>query len=134
VTQVTKTGFAFVFHRVTGGPLFPVEERAVPPRDVPGEQAWPTQPFPLKPPPFARQSMRPDELTDVTPDSRAFCAKLMEGAVLGGLYTPIGLRPTILFPGTNGGVAAPLTMKACMDCHGAKRAALACNACHELGQ
>lgn len=103
VAQVTKTGFVFVFHRVTGEPLFPVEERAVPPSEVPGEQAWPTKPFPLQPPPFARQSMRPDELTDVTPESRAFCAKLMEGAVLGGLYTPIGLRPTILFPGTNGG-------------------------------
>lgn len=103
VAQVTKTGFVFLFHRVTGEPLYPIEERPVPPSEVPGEQAWPTQPFPLKPPPFARQGMRPDELTDVTPESRAFCAKLMDGAVLGSLYTPIGLRPTILFPGTNGG-------------------------------
>lgn len=103
VAQVAKTGFVFLFHRVTGEPLFPIEERPVPPSEVPGEHAWPTQPIPLKPPPFARQSMRPDELTDVTAESRAFCGKLMQGAVLGTLYTPIGLKPTILFPGTNGG-------------------------------
>ncbi len=103
VAQVTKTGFAFVFDRVTGKPLFEIEERDVPASETPGEQAWPTQPHPLKPPPFARQSMRPDELTDITPESKAYCAGLMEGAAFGGLYTPIGLKPTILFPGTNGG-------------------------------
>jgi quinoprotein glucose dehydrogenase len=103
VVQVTKTGFVFVFDRVSGKPLFDIEERPVPPSEVPGEQAYPTQPFPLKPPPFARQSFRREELTDVTEESRAFCAKLLEGAVIGSLYTPIGLRPTILFPGTNGG-------------------------------
>ncbi len=103
VAQVTKTGFTFVFDRSTGKPLFDIEEKSVPASEVPGEQPWPSQPFPLKPPPFARQSMRPEELTDVTPQSRAFCEKLVEGAVFGGLYTPIGPRPTVLFPGTNGG-------------------------------
>ena len=58
VAQVTKTGFRFVFDRVTGKPLFDIEERPVPASEVPGEQAWPTQPLPVKPPPFARQSMR----------------------------------------------------------------------------
>ena len=48
-------GFLFVFDRVTGQPLWPIEERAVPKSDVPGEEAWPTQPFPTKPAPFARQ-------------------------------------------------------------------------------
>jgi quinoprotein glucose dehydrogenase len=103
VAQVTKTGFTFVFDRMTGKPLFDIVERPVPASDVPGEQPWATQPFPVKPPPYARQSMTRDELTDVTPESRAYCAKLIEGAVFGSLYTPIGLKPTVLFPGTNGG-------------------------------
>ncbi|MCW5982195.1 MAG: pyrroloquinoline quinone-dependent dehydrogenase [Bryobacteraceae bacterium] len=103
VAQITKMGFTFLFHRVTGKPLFEIEERRVPASEVPGEQAWPTQPFPVKPPPYARQGMTREELTDVTPESRAFCEKLIEDAVLGSLYTPIGLKPTVLFPGTNGG-------------------------------
>ena len=103
VVQVTKTGFTFVFDRVTGKPLFPIEERKVPASEIPGEEAYATQPFPVKPPPYARQGMRPEELTDVTPESRAYCAKLIEGAAFGSLFTPIGLKPTVLFPGTNGG-------------------------------
>ncbi|MCU1275299.1 MAG: quiA 2 [Bryobacterales bacterium] len=103
VAQVTKTGFTFVFERKTGKPLFDIVERAVPGSEVPGEQASPTQPVPVKPPPYARQKMTRDELTDVTPESRAYCAKLMEGAVLANIFTPIGLKPTVLFPGTNGG-------------------------------
>ena len=55
VAQPTKQGFLFVFDRVTGQPLWPIEERAVPKSDVPGEESWPTQPFPTMPPPFARQ-------------------------------------------------------------------------------
>ncbi len=103
VAQVTKTGFTFVFDRVSGQPLFPIEERKVPPSEIPGEEAYPTQPFPVKPPPYARQGMRADELTGVTPESRAFCAKLVDGAVFGSIFTPIGAKPTVLFPGTNGG-------------------------------
>jgi quinoprotein glucose dehydrogenase len=103
VAQVTKTGFTYLFERSTGTPLFPIEEVAVPKSDVPGEASSPTQPRPLKPPPFVRHRMTAEELTDVTPESRAYCAKLMQGALLGDLFTPIGLQPTILFPGTNGG-------------------------------
>ena len=103
VAQVTKTGFTFLFDRVSGRPLFSIEEKAFPPSEVPGEQAWPTQPVPVKPPPFARQSMAAEELTSVTPESRSFCAELIEGARLGSIFTPIGLKPTIIFPGTNGG-------------------------------
>jgi quinoprotein glucose dehydrogenase len=103
VAQVTKTGFTFLFERTTGKPLFDIVERPVPASLVPGEQAFPTQPVPVKPPPYTRQKMTRDELTDVTPESRAYCAKLMEGAVLGDIFTPIGLKPTVLFPGTNGG-------------------------------
>ncbi len=103
VAQVTKTGFTFVFERTTGKPLFDIVEKPVPASDVPGESAYPTQPFPVKPAPFTRQSFRAEDLTDVTPESRAYCAKLIEGANFGTLFTPIGLKPTVLFPGTNGG-------------------------------
>lgn len=103
VAQVTKTGFTFVFDRVTGKPLFDIQEVPVPASEVEGEKAWPTQPKPVKPLPYARQSMRREELTDVTPESHAYCAKLLEGAVIGDIYTPVGLKPTLLFPGTNGG-------------------------------
>ncbi|MBI3209035.1 MAG: pyrroloquinoline quinone-dependent dehydrogenase [Candidatus Solibacter usitatus] len=102
VAQVTKTGFTFLFERATGKPIFEIKETKVPPSLVPGEAAFPTQPIPVKPPPFARQSMLPSELTTI-PESRDFCAKLVEGAVYGSLYTPIGEKPTVLFPGTNGG-------------------------------
>lgn len=103
VAQITKTGLTFLFDRYTGKPLFDIEEKSVPPSDVPGEHVWPSQPFPLKPPPYARQSMRADELTDVTPESQAYCKKLLGDAVPGSLYTPLGLRPTLLFPGADGG-------------------------------
>jgi glucose dehydrogenase len=103
VAQVTKTGFTFVFNRVTGEPVFPVEEFAAPNSEVPGESAYASQPRPLKPPPYARQSMTAGELTDVSPETRAYCAKLMEGANLAPIFTPLGLSKTILFPGTNGG-------------------------------
>ena len=62
VAHAGKTGFLYVFDRVTGEPLWPIEERAVPKSDVPGEQAWPTQPFPTKPPPFARQTFTVDDV------------------------------------------------------------------------
>jgi quinoprotein glucose dehydrogenase len=103
VAQVTKTGFTFLFDRVTGKPLFEIEERPAGKSEVEGEQAWPTQPHPLKPPPYARQGMRPDELSNVTPESHAYCAKLAEGATFADIYTPVGLHKTVLFPGTNGG-------------------------------
>lgn len=104
VAQLTKTGFVFLLNRDTGVPLFPVEERPVPASAVPGEHSWPTQPFPAKPPPFARQSFRIDELTTVTPESRKQCEALMKGAeVEGGLFRPLTEKPTVYFPGTNGG-------------------------------
>ena len=103
VAQITKLGFVFVLDRLTGKPLFSVEERKVPQSVVPGEQTWPTQPFPVKPPPFARQTFSFDELTDLTPESRAECAALIEGAKTGPMFRPIGPDWTIMFPGTNGG-------------------------------
>lgn len=104
VAQLTKQGFVFLFNRLTGAPLFPIEERPVPASKIPGEQAHPTQPYPVKPPPVARQSMSPDELSNVTPESAKFCRDLAANAVFAPMYTPIGPERTILFPGTNGGV------------------------------
>ncbi len=103
VAQITKTGFVFLFDRVTGKPLFPIEERPVPKSEVPGEYTHPTQPFPVKPAPLTKQSFRPEELANVTPEHRKFCEELIRGAVFGSLYTPLGLTKTILFPSTNGG-------------------------------
>ena len=104
VAQATKTGFVFLLDRLSGKPLFDVVERPVPASKVPGEASWPTQPFPVKPPPFARQSMSAAELTTVTPESRKECLAMAEGAALeGGLFRPITESPTVYFPGTNGG-------------------------------
>jgi quinoprotein glucose dehydrogenase len=101
VTQITKTDQFFC---LTGSQATAVRrgERAVPKAKCPAIH-YPTQPFPVKPPPFTRQSMKREELTDVTPESRAFCEDIIKDAVFGNLYTPIGLKKTILFPSTNGG-------------------------------
>jgi quinoprotein glucose dehydrogenase len=107
VAQITKMGFTFILDRVTGKPLYDVEERPVPASTIPGEQSWPTQPFPVKPPSFARQSMKPEELTAVSAESRQRCQAMMEGATFGQLYTPLRENTTILFPGTNGGANWP---------------------------
>jgi quinate dehydrogenase (quinone) len=104
VAQITKQGFLFVLNRETGEPLFPVDERPVPKSDIPGEETSPTQPYPLKPPPLARQSMTAGELTNVTPESRAECLALTEGAKVDvKIYDPLGEQNQVLFPGLNGG-------------------------------
>ncbi len=71
VAQLTKHGYIFVFNRVTGEPLFPIEEIPVPRSEVPGEVDWPTQPKPVKPEPFVREQMTADLITDISPESRA---------------------------------------------------------------
>jgi glucose dehydrogenase len=103
VAQVTKMGFVFVFNRLTGEPLFPVEERPVPTSDVPGEASWPTQPFPVKPPALTRQSFNADEISQVTPESKKYCTELYNNAVNRGMFTPTGVETTVVFPGFHGG-------------------------------
>ena len=78
VVQVTKQAFAFVFDRVTGRPVWPIEERPVPASDVPGERTSPTQPFPTKPPAFDRQGLTVDDLIDFTPELRAEAIELLK--------------------------------------------------------
>lgn len=103
VAQVTKSGHVFVFDRATGEPLFPVEEKPVPPSDLPGESAWPSQPFPQKPAPFSRQVFSHDQITDISPAAhRAVLdrfAKLKPHAP----FTPPSEQGTIIFPGFDGG-------------------------------
>lgn len=103
VAQVTKSGFVFVFDRETGEPLFPVEERPVPPSDLRGEEAWPTQPFPLKPAPFARQRFTEDDVTDISPEAHAFVLDSLQELRSGGQFIPFSTQGTVLFPGFDGG-------------------------------
>lgn len=103
VAQITKMGLLFVLDRVTGKPLFPVEERPVPQSDVPGEETWPTQPFPVKPPGLSRQSVSASDLNTLTPELKKFCGEFFDSISKGGLYTPTGLELTLMAPGTLGG-------------------------------
>ena len=103
VVQLTKQGFAFVFDRVTGKPVWPIEERAVPRSDVPGEASWPTQPFPTRPPPFESQGVTLDDAFDLTPEWRARATAELKKYRLGPLYTPPSLEGTVVLPGVWGG-------------------------------
>ncbi|MEO8658262.1 MAG: PQQ-binding-like beta-propeller repeat protein [Bryobacteraceae bacterium] len=105
VAQSSKQGFLYVFDRVTGKPLWPIEERPVPKSLMPGEQAWPTQPFPTAPPPFARQSVSADDVNPylLTPEERAAWKERIGKMRNEGLYTPPGLTETISMPGARGG-------------------------------
>lgn len=103
VVQLTKQGFAFVFNRVTGAPVWPIEERAVPTSDIPGEQAWPTQPFPTRPPAFTEQGVTLDDAFDATPELKAAAETAMKRYRLGPLYTPPSIEGTLMRPGVIGG-------------------------------
>jgi quinoprotein glucose dehydrogenase len=103
VAQATKTGFVFVLDRDTGKPLFPVEERPVPASDVPGEVAWPTQPFPLKPPPLVPQRLDEDDLYARTPEHLEACRKQLAELRNEGLFTPPSIEGSVLYPFTGGG-------------------------------
>jgi quinoprotein glucose dehydrogenase len=103
VAQLTKTGMVFLLDRETGEPLFPVEERPVPESDIPGEKAWPTQPFPLKPPPFARSSFNEEQITDISAESRAHVLERFNKCRVGPLFTPPSKQGTIVYTGYGGG-------------------------------
>jgi quinoprotein glucose dehydrogenase len=103
VVQLTKQGFAFVFDRVTGKPVWPIEERAVPQSDVPGEKSSPTQPFPTAPPAFTEQGASLDDVFDLTPELKAAAQAEMRKYRLGPLYTPPSMEGTLTRPGVWGG-------------------------------
>ena len=106
VAIVSKSGYFFLLNRVTGKPLFKVEERRVPASDVPGERASPTQPVPVRPPPFARQRFSMADVATLTPELESFCREWIESRNMrmGGPYLPLAMnRLTVSFPGRQGG-------------------------------
>jgi quinoprotein glucose dehydrogenase len=100
VSQATKTGHLFVFHRETGEPLFPMEEVAVQGSGVPGEHIPTTQPLPLSPPPFARQIF---EVTDISPESTEYIEALIKDMATDGPYYLADEDGLVLYPGMDGG-------------------------------
>ncbi len=103
VAQITKSGHVFLFDRANGTPLFPVEERPVPPSDLKGEAAWPTQPVPLKPEAFARQALTEADLTDRTPAAHAAVLERLRAVRTGRPFIPPSAQGTVIFPGFDGG-------------------------------
>jgi len=104
VIQGNKSGLLYVLNRDSGKPVFPVEERAVPRSDVPGEHASPTQPIPMKPPPLARQTMSAEEAWGPTPQDREACRNLIKQLRNEGIFTPPSLQGTLMVPGNLGGM------------------------------
>ncbi|HUH08645.1 MAG TPA: PQQ-binding-like beta-propeller repeat protein, partial [Egibacteraceae bacterium] len=108
VAVITKQGFVYAFDRVTGEPLWPIEERPVPQSDVPGEQTSPTQPFPTKPPPFEPQGITDETIIDFTPELRAEAMEILKNFKVGPIFTPPVVVTdevwgTVQFPGWAGG-------------------------------
>lgn len=103
VAQVTKSARVFLFDRLTGAPLFPIQEVPVPMSDLQGESAWPTQPLPLKPEPFARQLFTADEITDLSPEAHRVVLEQFVKLRPHALFLPPSKEGTIIFPGFDGG-------------------------------
>jgi quinoprotein glucose dehydrogenase len=104
VIQGNKSGLLYVLNRDTGQPVFPVEERAVPPSDVPDEAASPTQPFPLAPPPLAPQKLSADDAWGPTRADREACRNAILGLRNEGVFTPPSVKGTLMVPGNIGGM------------------------------
>jgi glucose dehydrogenase len=111
VVQTSKQGFAYVFDRVSGEPIWPIEERPVPSSDTPGEWTAPTQPFPTRPAPYERQGVTQEDLIDFTPALRQAAIEIAKSYRFGPLYQPVsrvdapdGTKGTFQAPGANGGV------------------------------
>src|SRR5262249_47754820 len=105
VAHAGKTGLLYAFDRVTGTPLWPIEERAVPKSDVPGEQSWPTQPFPTRPPPFAKLTFSVDDVKPWLLEKADYDAvrERVKHARNDGPFTPPQLGDAITMPGNQGG-------------------------------
>lgn len=103
VAVLTKSALLFILDRRTGKPIFGVRQQRVAPSNVPGEHPWPTEPYPVDPPPLARQSVSPADVTTVTRSSEAFCRKEFAKYRNEGPYSPFQLQPSLHFPSTIGG-------------------------------
>jgi quinoprotein glucose dehydrogenase len=99
----TKMGFLFVFDRVDGKPIWPIDERSVPASDVPGERAAQSQPIPTKPKPFAKQGFSFNDLIDFTPEIKSRALEAIKDFRLGPLFTPPSVDGTVVMPGAIGG-------------------------------
>ncbi len=103
VAEITKMGLLFILDRSTGKPIFGVEERPVHQSEIPGEQTWPTQPFPVKPPSLVNTEITKRSLTTRTPEAQQFCQDWFSRLYYAGPYTPWSTKPTLIMPGTMGG-------------------------------
>ena len=104
VVATNKTGWLYVFDRVTGEPIWPIEERPVPKSEMPGEESWPTQPHPTKPEPYVRHTFTVDDINpDLPADEKAAFTKRLLEATNKGIFTPISLKDTVHVPTSNGG-------------------------------
>ena len=103
VAQITKHGYVYVLNRETGEPIFPIEEVPVPAAVMDGEEAWPTQQIPTKPPPFTRMGMSEDDITNISETAAAIVAEQMKGYRNEGIYMPLGEQTTLIMPGVIGG-------------------------------
>ena len=103
VAQVTKSAYVYLFNRETGEPLFPIEEIPVDTSDLDGEETWPTQPIPAKPPPFARQVFTENMINKLTPEIEIEIKQRFKGLRTGKQFIPPSKEGTIVFPGFDGG-------------------------------
>jgi len=104
VAQGTKHGLLFVFDRVTGAPLWPIEEKPEPKSDLKGEQTWPTQPFPVTPEPLMRQRYGEEDASTISPEAHALSLERIRSSPNFGPFPAPSLKETIMFPGFDGGM------------------------------
>jgi quinoprotein glucose dehydrogenase len=103
VAQLTKTGYCYLFDRVTGKLLFDVKEVPAPPSDIPGERAYPTQPEPVKPPAFSPNLFTDADVTDISSDSHDYVVRMLQHLSYGKAYLPPTVQGTVVAPGFHGG-------------------------------
>lgn len=103
LAQITKSGYVFLFDRDSGEPLFPIKEIPVPASDLPGEQSWPIQPLPVKPPPFARQFLTEENITNISQESHDYVKEILSRTRPGAQFIPPSEEGTVIFPGFDGG-------------------------------
>ena len=103
VAQPTKTGYVFLFDRLTGKPLYDVKEVPTTPSDLPGEQAWPTQPIPVKPPALSPVTITEESLTNISPEAHAYALEVFRKSRAGLPYVPPSIQGSLVAPGFHGG-------------------------------
>jgi quinoprotein glucose dehydrogenase len=103
LAQGTKMGLLFVFDRVTGEPLWPIEERPAPESRLPDMRSWPTQPFPTRPAPLMRQKYMMEDASNISPEARQLTTETLQRDSSFGYFPPPVLTETIIFPGYDGG-------------------------------